>query len=408
MKSANPVLSTQTTANVVPETVFTLLFAVAFSHFLNDLIQALLPAIYPILKKSYQLTFAQLGLITFAFQVTSSILQPLVGLTLDRRSFPYSLAVGMGLSLVGLLSLAFAPNYPTILLAAALVGSGSAIFHPEASRVAFLAAGSRRGLAQSIFQTGGNLGGALGPVLAAAVVVPHGQHHLAWFSLVALVGVVVLWRVGRWHRRNLHRARPVRTPQNESGSTLSLVTVRSSLLILVALMFSKFVYLTSLSSYYTFYLIDRFHLSIRDSQFYLFLFLGSVALGTIVGGPIGDRIGRKQVIWVSILGVAPFTLWLPHASLALTAALSCLIGFVIASAFSAILVYAQELVPGKVGLISGLFFGLAFGIGGIGSAVLGKLADHRGIQFVFQVCAFLPLIGLLTIFLPQTRQLKRA
>ena len=400
--------NTAPTAPVVHQTVFRLLFAVAFSHLLNDIIQALLPAIYPVLKSSYNLTFAQLGLITFAFQVTSSILQPIVGLTLDRRSFPHSLAVGMAMSLVGLISLALAPNYHFILLSATLIGSGSAVFHPEASRVAYMAAGARRGLAQSIFQTGGNLGTSLGPVLAAAVVVPHGQHYIAWFSIVALIGVIVLWNVGNWHRNNLHRARPARTATGGHHPTLPPRTVRFSIAILLALMFSKFVYLSSLSSYYTFYLIDRFNLSIQSSQFYLFIFLGATAVGTIVGGPIGDRIGRKRVIWVSILGVAPFSLWLPHAGLATTAVLSALIGFILASAFSAILVYAQELVPGKVGMISGLFFGLAFGIAGIGSAVLGKVADHQGINFVFQICAFLPLIGLLTVFLPTIERPKPA
>ncbi|HTI73232.1 MAG TPA: MFS transporter [Candidatus Limnocylindria bacterium] len=400
-------MTTVSAAPAASRTVFSLLFAVGFSHMLNDIIQALLPAIYPVLKSSYGLTFTQLGLITFAFQVTASIFQPVVGFVTDRRTIPHTLSIGMSLTLLGLLSLAFAPSYHVILLSAGLIGLGSSIFHPEASRVAHMAAGERRGLAQSIFQTGGNAGTSLGPLLAASVVVPHGQHYIAWFSIVALIGVAVLWNVGQWQRKNQHHARQSQSRTETGVPVLSRKKVFVSLAILVALIFSKYIYLASLTNYYTFYLMDRFKLSIQNAQYYLFLFLGAVALGTIIGGPIGDRIGRKRVIWVSILGVAPFSVVLPHVGLFATAALSMVIGFILASAFSAILVYAQELMPGRVGMIAGLFFGLAFGIAGIGSAILGKLADHQGINFVFQVCAFLPLIGLLTIFLPNIEKPKR-
>ncbi|WP_345784651.1 MFS transporter [Prosthecobacter sp.] len=384
------------------ETVFALLFAISFSHMLNDTIQALLPAIYPVLKESYGLTFTQLGLITLTFQVTASLLQPLVGYITDKRPLPYSLPVGMGLTLVGLLALSKAGSYPAILVASALVGSGSAIFHPEASRIAHMAAGRRRGLAQSLFQVGGNAGSSIGPLLAAWFIVPHGQAALSWFSIIAMLGVFVLWQVGMWQARNLHRIQ--RKQARTAAAAQSRPTsgrVAFAMAILVMLIFSKYVYLVSLSNYYTFYLMERFHVSVQTSQYYLFLFLFAVALGTIVGGPVGDRIGRKRVIWFSILGAAPFSLWLPHAGLALTAVLTVIIGLILASAFSAILVYAQELMPGKVGMIAGLFFGMAFGIAGIGSAVLGKVADLHGINFVFHFCAFLPLLGLLTMFLPE-------
>lgn len=384
------------------QTVFALLFAISFSHMLNDTIQALLPAIYPVLKDSYGLTFTQLGLITLTFQVTASLLQPLVGYITDKRPLPYSLPVGMGLTLIGLLALSRAQSFPAILFASGLVGSGSAIFHPEASRIAHMAAGRRRGLAQSLFQVGGNAGSSIGPLLAAWFIVPHGQAALSWFSVIALLGVVVLWQIGLWQARNLHRIR--RKPARSSAAVHahpSSGRVAFAMAILVMLIFSKYVYLVSLSNYYTFYLINRFDVSVQTSQYYLFLFLFAVAVGTIVGGPVGDRIGRKRVIWFSILGAAPFSLWLPHAGLWLTAVLTVIIGLILASAFSAILVYAQELMPGKVGMIAGLFFGLAFGIAGIGSAVLGKVADMRGIDFVFHACAFLPLLGLLTVFLPE-------
>ena len=385
-------------------TVFAVLFAISFSHLLNDTIQALLPSIYPMLKDSYRLSFTQLGLITFTFQVTASLLQPLVGYLTDKRSMPFSLPVGMSLTLAGLVALAYAGDFTHILIAAALVGAGSAIFHPEASRIAFMAAGRRRGLAQSLFQVGGNAGSAVGPLLAALIIVPRGQRAVLGFSVLALLGVVVLWCIGRWHRSNPHRlqrkrAAAVRDAHGEAA-VLPRRRVVFAVCVLVALTFSKYVYLSSLTSYYTFYLIDRFHLSVQNAQYHLFILLAAVAAGTIAGGPVGDRVGRKRVIWVSILGVAPFSLWLPHASLATTAVLSVFIGLILASAFSAILVYAQELMPGKVGMVAGLFFGLAFGVAGIGSAVLGKVADHTGINYVFHLCAWLPLIGLLTVFLP--------
>ncbi|MBN8421995.1 MAG: MFS transporter [Verrucomicrobia bacterium] len=389
-----------TAAPDAKETVFALLFAISFSHMLNDTIQALLPAIYPVLKETYGLSFAQLGYITLTFQVTASLLQPLVGYITDKRPLPYSLPVGMGLTLIGLLALSRAHSYPAILIASGLVGSGSAIFHPEASRIAHMAAGRRRGLAQSLFQVGGNAGSSIGPLLAAWFIVPHGQAALSWFSIIAMLGVFVLWQIGLWQARNLHRIQRKSARSATAHARPTSGRIAFAMAILVMLVFSKYVYLVSLSNYYTFYLMERFHVSVQTSQYYLFLFLFAVAVGTIVGGPVGDRIGRKRVIWFSILGAAPFSLWLPHAGLALTAVLTVIIGLILASAFSAILVYAQELMPGKVGMIAGLFFGLAFGIAGIGAAVLGKIADHQGINFVFHFCAFLPLLGLLTMFLP--------
>ncbi len=398
----NPVAAERSQPSPATQTVYSLLFAISFSHLLNDVIQALLPAIYPVLKHSYDLTFTQVGLITLTFQVTASLLQPLVGFYTDKKPMPYSLMTGMGLTLCGLISLAMAHSFHMILFSAALVGSGSAIFHPEASRIAHMAAGTRRGLAQSLFQVGGNMGSSFGPLLAALIIVPRGQHSILYFSVLAFAGVILLWQVGRWQSRNLHRLHTKPTKAGSAESALPKGRVALALTILVALIFSKYIYLVSLTNYYTFYLIDKFHLSIEGAQFYLFLFLFAVAAGTIIGGPVGDRIGRKRVIWASILGVAPFSLLLPHVGLHMTAALSIIIGLVLASAFSAILVYAQELLPGKVGMIAGLFFGLAFGVAGIGAAVLGVVADHTSVNFVFQVCAFLPLIGLLTMFLPDT------
>ena len=381
-------------------TVLPILFAISFSHLLNDTIQALLPSIYPVLKDSFQLSFAQLGWITFVFQCTASLFQPVVGWVTDKRSIPHSLTVGMGLSLAGLLALAAADNYPLILISAAVIGLGSAIFHPEASRVAHMAAGARRGFAQSLFQLGGNAGSSLGPLLAAFIVVSHGKGNVAWFALLALLGAFILWRVGIWQQNNMDRIGHKNRSAIHPASHLSRRQVIFALAILVALIFSKFVYLTSMTTYYTFYLIHHFQVSVKTSQLLLFVLLFSVALGTIAGGPVGDRIGRKRVIWGSILGVAPFSLALPHVGLTGTVILTVFIGLILSSAFSAILVYAQELVPGKVGLVAGLFFGLAFGVAGIGSAALGHLADHTGIEFVFEVCAFLPLIGLLTALLP--------
>jgi len=383
-------------ASVTHSTVMAVLFAISFSHLLNDTIQALLPAIYPMIRDSFHLNFAQLGWITFTFQCTASLFQPLVGLVTDKISMPRSLAAGMSLTLIGLIALAFADSYALIIVSAATIGLGSAIFHPEASRVAHMAAGSRRGFAQSVFQLGGNAGSAFGPLLAALIVVSHGRSYVAWFSVLALLGVVVLWKIGTWQQQNFHRVHH----KKHGTNTLPRKKVIGALAVLVALIFSKYVYLISLTTYYTFYLIHHFNVSVRTSQLLLFVLLFSVALGTIIGGPVGDRIGRKRVIWVSILGVAPFSLLLPHMGLTGTVILTVFIGVILASAFSAILVYAQELVPGNVGMIAGLFFGLAFGIAGIGAAALGHLADQTSIEYVFKLCAYLPLIGLLTALLP--------
>jgi FSR family fosmidomycin resistance protein-like MFS transporter len=389
-------------------TVVPVLAAISFSHLLNDTIQSLLPAIYPILKSSYHLSFAQVGLMTLTLMLTASLLQPLVGLYTDRHHTPYSLVVGMGFSLVGLLLLAVAGRLASLLLAAGLVGVGSSVFHPESSRVARMASGGRHGMAQSVFQVGGNVGSSLGPLLAAFLVLPRGQSSIAWCSIVALVAMLVLWRIGGWYQSN----RPATTTgaTSTAGPTgigrpgLSPRRILVSIGVLAALIFSKYFYLASLSSYYTFFLISKFHVSVREAQIDLFIFLGSVAAGTILGGPIGDRFGRKLVIWISILGVFPFTMVLPYANLFWTRMLTIVIGLILASAFSAIVVYAQELVPGRVGMISGVFFGFAFGMGGLGAAILGWLADSTGIEFVYKICAFLPLIGLLTAFLPNLDQ----
>jgi FSR family fosmidomycin resistance protein-like MFS transporter len=384
-------------------TVLAILFALSFSHLVNDTLQSLLPAIYPLLKTSFTLSFTQIGLITLTNQLTASLLQPMVGFYTDRYPKPYSLAVGMAFTLGGIVLLGLAGNFAMILVAAALVGMGSSVFHPEASRVARMASGGRHGFAQSLFQVGGNAGTSLGPLLAALIIVPGGRTEVLWFSLAALTGIVVLTYIGHWYRENTHR---LTTPakSHTGASTLHSREVFLALSILVALVFSKYFYLTSMTSYYTFFLIQKFQLSVQASQYFLFIFLFAVAAGTIIGGPIGDRIGRKRVIWASILGVAPFTLLLPYANLVECGILTAIIGVILASAFSAIVVYAQELVPGNVGMIAGLFFGLAFGMGGIGSAVLGKLADFTSITFVFQVCSFLPLIGILTWFLPDVEK----
>ncbi len=381
-------------------TVLAILFAISFSHLLNDTIQSLIPAIYPLLKASFQLSFVQIGLITLAFQMTASILQPFVGWYTDRRPKPYSLACGMGFTLSGLVLLSHARHYSMVVGAAALVGMGSSIFHPESSRVAHLASGGRHGFAQSLFQVGGNAGSSLGPLLAALIVVPHGQGERALVRVSSRSsGSAFSPASAGWYRNHLAIAEARPSPAAASRRPLTR-RVWFALAVLGVLIFSKYFYLACLTNYYTFFLIHKFHLSVQGAQFHLFLFLFAVALGTILGGPIGDRYGRKLVIWVSILGVAPFTLALPHANLFWTGVLTVIIGVILASAFSAILVYAQELVPGKVGLIAGLFFGLAFGMAGIGSAVLGELADRTSIEYVFQLCAFLPLIGLLTAFLP--------
>lgn len=387
------------------KTFFGILLALSASHMINDTLQSLLPSIYPILKKSFSLSYTQVGLITLSFQLTASVLQPLVGRYTDRHHKPYSLAFGMGITLVGLAFLSQAGSYPMILVSSVMVGMGSAIFHPEASRVAHMAAGDRHGLAQSVFQTGGNLGSSLGPLLAALIIARNGQSSILWFTAVALGGIVLLSKVGGWYSHHLPQFKRRVTEHAENGLPRRKVIL--SLGVLVLLTFSKYFYLVSLSNYYTFYLIQKFNMSIQGAQYLLFVYLASVALGTILGGPLGDRFGRKYVIWVSILGVAPFSLLLPHVGLAATVALSVVIGLILASAFSAILVYAQELVPGKVGMISGLFFGLAFGCGGIASAVLGHLADLTSIGFVFEVCGYLPLLGLVTWFLPDIEGASR-
>lgn len=368
-------------------------------HLLNDMIQSLLPAIYPLLKESFRLDFGQIGLITLTFQVTASLLQPLVGIYTDKKPMPWSLAIGMGFTLTGLLLLSRATTFPMLLLAAALVGSGSSVFHPESSRVARMASGGRHGLAQSLFQVGGNVGSALGPLLAAYIVMPHGQGSVAWFGFAALTAMVILSRIGLWYRAQIPAQRGSRAAAG--APTLPRKTIATTMLVLGVLIFSKYFYMASLSSYYTFYLMEKFHLPARDAQVHLFIFLGAVAAGTVLGGPIGDRIGRRYVIWFSILGVLPFTLLLPHANLTWTTLLTVVIGLVLSSAFSAILVYAQELVPGRTGVIAGLFFGFAFGMGGLGAAALGQLADHIGIEAVYRICAYLPAIGLLAWFLPK-------
>jgi FSR family fosmidomycin resistance protein-like MFS transporter len=383
----------------VQGTAYAVLFAISICHLLNDMMQALLPAMYPILKRGFGLDFGQIGLITLTFQLTASLLQPLVGLYTDHHPKPYSLVAGMGFSLVGLLILSVASSYSLLLLSAGMVGLGSAVFHPESSRVARMASGGRHGFAQSFFQVGGNTGSAIGPLLAAFVVVPRGQRSVAWFSAAALAGMVILGRVGRWYKEH-RKAAKSRAGAGAAYHDLPRGKVVAALAILLVLVFSKNVYLASVSSYYTFFLIEKFGVSVQSAQIYLFLFLGAVAAGTIIGGPVGDRLGRKWVIWASILGVLPFTLALPYVSLFWTGVLSVAIGVILASAFSAILVFAQELVPGRIGMVSGLFFGFAFGTAGIGAALLGDLADRAGIESVYRLCSYLPALGLLTALLP--------
>jgi MFS transporter, FSR family, fosmidomycin resistance protein len=388
------------------QTRFNVLGAISFSHFLNDMMQSLIVAIYPLLKGEFHLSFAQVGVITLTYQICASLLQPLIGVYTDKHPQPYSLSVGMGFTLIGIATLAFASNYASVLAAAALIGTGSSIFHPESSRIARLASGGRHGLAQSIFQVGGNAGSAMGPLLAAWIIIPHGQSSLAWFTLAALLAIAVLANVGGWYkRRHLDRSGGSKSRPAVS-SPVSARRVAWSIGILVVLIFSKYFYIASITSYYSFYLIAKFHLSIQSAQFHLFIFLLAMALGTLFGGPIGDRIGRKRVIWASILGVAPFTIALPFVDLTWTSILSFVIGLILSSAFSAIVVFAQELMPGKVGAVSGLFFGFAFGIGGIGAAVLGGLADQHGIEFVYRICAYLPLLGMVAAFLPDIERKK--
>ena len=389
-------------------TAVAVLAAISVCHMLNDVIQSLIMAIYPMLKENLALNFHQIGLITFTFQFTASVLQPVVGYFTDRYPTPYSLVIGMGSSLVGLILIAFATSYLFVLAAAALIGMGSSVFHPESSRVARLASGGRHGLAQSVFQVGGNFGTALGPLFAAFIVLPYGQHTIIWFSLVALIGVVLLAIIGTWYGKTLKLKRVSMAEEREAMAKATHGKVARSIAILMALTFSKHFYLVSITSFYIFYLIHTFGISVQNAQLHLFLFLAAVAAGTVIGGPIGDRIGSRRVIWWSILGVLPFTLALPYVGLFWSAVLSVIIGLILASAFPAILVYAQALIPGRVGMVAGLFFGLAFGIAGIGAAVLGWLADVTSIEFVYHICAFLPAIGLLAAFLPETAKPKRA
>lgn len=390
------------------QTVYPILFAISFSHLLNDVIQSVIPAVYPLLKENYVLTFTQIGIITLVFQLTASLLQPFVGLYTDKKPTPWSLPLGMLFSLTGLLFLAFASNFAYILLSVSFIGMGSSVFHPEASRVAHLASGGKKGLAQSLFQVGGNAGSAGGPLLAALIVVPFGQKYIGWFGVIAFMGMLILSYVGRWYQQNLS----TKSSKNRAGVSafapgVSKNRVMVSVIILLLLIFSKYFYMASMSSYFTFYLIDKFQVSVQQSQLYLFAFLAAVAAGTILGGPLGDRYGRKLIIWVSILGAAPFSLLLPHVGLEMTVVLAGIVGLIISSAFSAILVYATDLIPGKVGLIAGLFFGFAFGMGGIGSAVLGRLADQTSIGYVFTLCAYLPLLGIITGFLPDIEGTKK-
>ncbi|HQT63177.1 MAG: MFS transporter [Acidocella sp. 20-57-95] len=393
-----PAAATAPAANIT-RTVFPVLGAVSLCHMLNDMMQSLLPAIYPILKGGFNLNFAQVGLLTLVFQITASLLQPMIGRFTDRRPMPYSLPFGMGFTFTGLLTLGFAPSYPVLLLGAALLGIGSSIFHPESSRIARLASGGRHGLAQSIFQVGGNFGQSLGPLLAAFIILPRGQQSISYFGVLALVAMGILTLLSHWYTQN-GNTKPVARKAAARHSSLSAPQVKAAMAVLIALMFSKFFYLSSFINYYVFYLIQHFHLTTQDAQVDLFIFMAASAAGTVLGGPIGDKIGRKPVIWASIAGVIPFTMVLPYVGLNATILLSVIIGLVLSSAFSAIVVYAQELMPGQVGMVSGLFFGLAFGLGGIGAAALGELADLTSITFVYRICAFLPFIGLLTALLP--------
>lgn len=392
------VITTAVTTDNAQKPVYTILFSIAFAHLLNDLLQAVIPAAYPILKDNYNLTFTQIGLITFSYQMAASLLQPFVGFYTDKNPKPYSQIFGMVFTLSGIVLLAYAGSFAVILAAVVLVGIGSSIFHPESSRVSYLASGGKRGLAQSIFQIGGNTGTAVGPLLIAWIVVPHGQKYIVWFIAVALLAMMVLWRIAQWYQSHLSltaKQKPVVVLPN-----LSQARVILSVIILLVLIFSKYFYIAGISSYFTFYLMEKFGVSVKDAQFYLFVFLIAVAAGTLLGGPLGDKFGRKYVIWFSVLGVAPFALLLPHANLLWTSVLSVIIGLLLSSAFPAILVYAQELLPKKLGMVSGLFYGFAFGMGGLGSAILGNLADHRGIEYVYTICAYLPLIGIIACFLP--------
>jgi FSR family fosmidomycin resistance protein-like MFS transporter len=393
-----PVVIPEVAGKAAVGPVYLVLGGISFSHFLNDTMQSLIPSVYPLLKENYALDFAQIGMITLAFQVTASLLQPVVGYVTDKKARPFSLAIGMGFTFVGLLLLSVAHVYGMILVSAGLVGLGSAVFHPESARIARMASGGRYGFAQSVFQVGGNFGSAMGPVLAALIIVPFGQPSIAWFSSIAFVAIVLLWQIGRWYKPRIlpRKSAPHRSPEAPTPKRTAV-----ALAILIVLVFSKYIYMSSLTSYYTFYLIEKFHVSTQTSQLLLFVFLGAVAAGVYFGGPLGDRFGRRYVIWFSILGVLPFTLLLPFANLPCTVALTVIIGLIISSAMPAILVFAQELMPHRLGMISGVFFGFAFGAAGLGAALLGEVADARGIEFVYQACAFLPAIGLLAMFLPK-------
>lgn len=385
------------------KTVYSILFAISFAHLLNDLIQAIIPSVYPILKEKYHLSFSQIGLITFAFQFSASIFQPLVGYYTDKHPKPFSQIYGMLFSLAGIVSLSFADNFYWILLSVVFIGTGSSIFHPESARISNLASGGKRGLAQSIFQVGGNFGTALGPLLVALIVVPHGQMHILWFIIAAMIGLAIISKIAFWYRDHLvYRKNKVQPFINLHN--LPKRKVQVSIAILLIVIFSKFFYSASLSSYYTFYIIDKFHLSIKEAQYHMFIYLIAYAIGTILGGPLGDKIGRKYVIWLSVFGAAPFALLLPYVNLFWTDVLMVVIGIIISSAFPAILVYAQELLPKKLGMISGLFYGFAFGMGALGSALLGNLADATSIQYVYHVCSFLPLIGIICYFLPNLKK----
>ena len=397
-------MTTGTVRPTAQSTVFPVILAVSLCHLLNDVMQSLLAALYPMLKEDYSLDFWQIGMLTLTFQLTASLLQPAVGLYTDKRPMPQSLPVGMASSMFGLILLAYASSYTLLLVGASLIGIGSAIFHPEASRVARLASGGRYGLAQSLFQVGGNFGTAIGPLLAAFIVVPRGQASVAWFAVIALLGMTILWQVGRWYTRY----QAANAGRRAAANTVNLPRNRvlMALVVLALLVFTKNIYTASINSYYTFFLIERFGVTVQYSQMMLFLFLGAMALGTVLGGPLGDKFGSKTVIWFSILGVLPFTLALPHVDLFWSGVLSFIIGVIIASAFPAIVVFAQELVPGRVGMIAGIFFGFSFGMGGIAAAVLGVLADSNGIEWVYQICSYLPFLGLLTIFLPGAKELR--
>ncbi|KUJ61627.1 Fosmidomycin resistance protein [Flavobacteriaceae bacterium CRH] len=402
--------STQTAAidggALAQKTVYSVLFSIAFAHLLNDLMQSVIPSTYPILKENFHLSFTQIGLITFVFQLTASLLQPFVGFYTDKKPKPYSLVAAMIFTILGLGLLSISSSFWMLLISVALVGIGSSIFHPEASRVAFLGSGGKRGLAQSIFQLGGNAGSAIGPLLVALVVAPYGQSYVIWFVIAGVIGIGILSRIAIWYENHMNLRAAKKGGLEEETVPLSNRKITISIIVLLLLIFSKFFYMASMSSYFTFYLISKFSMSVQDSQFYLFIFLASVAAGTLIGGPLGDHFGRKYIIWFSILGAAPFTLLLPYANLFWTGILAVIIGVIIASAFSAILVFAQELKPGKVGMISGLFFGFAFGMGGLGSAILGYIADQTSIEYVYKISSYLPLIGVLAYFLPNIKQKK--